>query len=209
MQLSATELADKIGLSKGRISQLVSEGKLAGCYVGDGRQRRFDLDKSVRALKGNLDPAQMLGNGAETKRKLAELARTGREAQETARPAPIRADSPLSAGDNDRYELARAAKAEEDLRAMRLRNGREEGLYVYASEVERQVASILSQEIAEFENVLRDGARLVADKLGVDFKATRKILIDHWREHRAKRSTQLAKDAATAEMLPAEEEHDI
>lgn len=209
MQLSATELADRIGLSKGRISQLVSEGKLAGCYVGDGRQRRFDLDKSVRALKGNLDPAQMLGNGLETKRRLAELARTGTEGQESARTASPRADSPLSAGDNDRYELARAAKAEEDLRAMRLRNGREEGLYVYASEVERQVASVLSQEIAEFENVLRDGARLVADKLGIDFKAARKILIDHWREHRAKRSTQLAKDAGAAEMLPSEEENDI
>lgn len=209
MHLSATELADKIGLSKGRISQLVSEGKLAGCYVGDGRQRRFDLEKSVRALKGSLDPAQMLGNGSETKRRLAELARTGAETQETPRAASPRADSPLSSGDNDRYELARAAKAEEDLRAMRLRNGREEGLYVYAAEVERQVASVLSQEIAEFENVLRDGARAVADKLGVDFKAARKILIDHWREHRAKRSTQLAGDAEAAEMLPTEEENDI
>lgn len=209
MQLSATELADRIGLSKGRISQLVSEGKLAGCYVGDGRQRRFDLDKAVQALKGNLDPAQMLGNGAETKRKLAELARTGGEEAERPRSPSARSDGPLLAGDNDRYELARAAKAEEDLRAMRLRNGREEGLYVYAAEVERQVASVLAQEIAEFENVLRDGARAVADKLGVDFKSARKILIDQWREHRAKRSAKLSDDAKAAEMLPSEIEHEI
>ncbi len=209
MQLTASELADKIGLSKGRITQLVTSGKLAGCFVGEGRNRRFDLDKSVRALKGGLDRAQMLGNGAETKRRLGELSSPAAEGEEAPRSTAPRSDSPLLAGDSDRYELARAAKAEEDLRAMRLRNGREEGLYVYASEVERQVASMLSQEIAEFENVLRDGARAVADQLGVDFKAARKILIDHWRQHRAKRSTQLAQDANGAELLPTEQENDI
>ena len=209
MQLTASELADKIGLSKGRITQLVTSGKLAGCFVGEGRGRRFDLDKSVRALKGGLDRAQMLGNGAETKRRLGELSQGASDFDDRPRASAPRSDSPLKADDSDRYELARAAKAEEDLRAMRLRNGREEGLYVYASEVERQVASMLAQEIAEFETVLRDGARAVADKLGVDFKAARKIMIDQWREHRAKRSTQLAVEADAADLLPVEEENDI
>lgn len=207
--LSGVDLAKALGVSRQRVGQLVAEGKLAGCYVGEGRQRRFDLDKSVRALKSGLDPAQMLGNGSETKRRLAELSKTAPESDDRARPPSQRSDSPLSATDNDRYELARAAKAEEDLRAMRLRNGREEGLYVYAAEVERQVGSLLAQEIAEFETVLKDGARAIADKLGVDFKAARKILTDHWREHRAKRSAQLADQAASAEMTPAEIENEI
>ena len=63
--LRASELADRLSLSRGRISQLVSEGKFEGCYEGKGRNRRFDLAKCVTCLERGLDFGQVHGNGAE------------------------------------------------------------------------------------------------------------------------------------------------
>lgn len=211
MHLNATQLAERLGVTKGRVSQYVSAGQLNGCYEGDGRDRRFDLDKCLAALRRGLDPAQMLGNGAQTRRTIAGLQHEGGEDRS---PAPAvdrssRRDGRLPDGDADRYELARAAKAEEDLRAMRLRNGRDEGLYVLASEVERATVKMLSQELSEMESVLREGARGVADKLGVDFRTVRQILTDVWREHRAKRSAALGASAASSDMTAAEQDADI
>ncbi|PKP67930.1 MAG: hypothetical protein CVT83_07585, partial [Alphaproteobacteria bacterium HGW-Alphaproteobacteria-5] len=159
-----------MGLSRARISQYVSEGKLDGCYSGEGRARRFDPGAVAKALGRRLDVAQMLGNGAETKRALATLQERG---QDTPAPAPKSRQidgGELVEKDPDRYELARTQKTEEEARKLRRLNAEAEGTFLLASEVERQIARQMAQEIAEFETVLRDGARRVADKLGVDFK---------------------------------------
>ena len=100
--------------------------------------------------------------------------------------------------------FAQAAKAEEDLRAMRLRNGREEGLYVLATEVSREVSQAIGQEVREVETYLRDVARTLADKLSVDFKTARQILMDGWREHRKGRSDAMTVDADLAQLSDAE-----
>ena len=70
--MNTTQLANELGISKGRVSQWVSEGKLDGCYTGDGRARRFDVEKVRAALQHRLDPGQLLGNGADTRRRLRE-----------------------------------------------------------------------------------------------------------------------------------------
>lgn len=206
--LTATQLAETLGVSRGRVSQYVAAGTLDGCFDGDGRARRFDLALCARALSKNLDRGQMLGNGGSTKRVLATLAQDGRANVEAA-PKRSTPRSVLPPEDPDRYDMARAAKAEEDLRAMRLRNGREEGLYVLASEVQRNVSMLLAQEIAEMETVLRDGARAIADKMGVDFKATRQVLIAIWREHRAGRAQVLDTASANAELSEVEKSGNI
>lgn len=200
--LRASELADKLQVSRGRISQLVAGGKLDGCFEGEGAGRRFDLAKSAEALGKRLDPGQMLGNGAGTRRVLKDIA-----SQATDQPASPRKSSesaPLTPTDPDRYDLARTAKAEEDLRAMRLRNGREEGLYVLASEVERQVARLLGQEMRETESFLKEAARKLADTMQVDFKAAKKVLMDSWRAHRQGRATVLEESATVVSQSDAE-----
>ena len=190
--LRASELADRLQVSRGRISQLVAGGKLDGCFEGDGAQRRFDLVKAAAALGRRLDPGQMLGNGSTTRQALREIAAASDPEQDTKPAKAARKSDVLPLADSDRYELARTAKAEEDLRTARLRNGREEGLYVLASEVERQVAQVMGQEIRETEAFLKDAARLLADQMQVDFKVARKILMDSWRAHRQARAAGLA-----------------
>lgn len=205
--LRATDLARELNVSKGRISQLVAAGKLDGCFDGDGMQRRFDLAKCVTALGRRLDPGQMLGNGAQTRKILSRLAAEGDAGGETTGQTavqPKRKPDVLPATDTDRYELARAAKAEEDLRAMRLRNGRDEGLYVLASEVERQIGRLLGQELGEVDAFLKEAARKVADQMQVDFKVTKKVLMDAWRAHRQDRTGHLVAAGEAADLAETE-----
>ena len=195
--MNSTQLAQELGISKGRVSQYVAQGKLDGCFSGEGRARRFDLEKVRAALQHRLDPGQMLGNGAETKRRLQE-----------AEPAAPR-EGELRRGDPDRYELARIQKVEEEARKLRRQNLEAEGTLVLADRAAQATARALAQEVAEFEGVMRRAARAIADQLGVDFKEARKILIDTWREHRRARAEVLAQQAASAGLDPEEREADF
>lgn len=210
MLVTSSQLAQQLGVTKARVSQMVAQGKLDGCYSGDGRARRFDLAVVASTLGRRLDPGQMMGNGAGTKRALAEL-RDGIEAPKAAPATPTRPmrDGPIETTDPDRYELARIQKAEEEARRLRRQNAEAEGMYVLASEVERQVGRVVAQEIAQFEQVLRQGARAVADRMGVDFKTARQILIDTWRAHRSERAGVLIEAAKAEDLTEVEKAEDI
>ncbi|MCP3972089.1 MAG: hypothetical protein GY717_17550, partial [Rhodobacteraceae bacterium] len=64
--LTRAALAKELGLTPGRNSQLLTAGTLEGCYQGEGRHRRYDLEKVRAAYLNRTDPGQMLGNGAAT-----------------------------------------------------------------------------------------------------------------------------------------------
>jgi hypothetical protein len=206
--IRASELADRLNLSRARISQYLSEGKLDGCFHGEGRDRRFDPDKVAQALQIRLDQGQMLGNGAATKEALRRIARPA-DTPDPDDPPPRRPDGVLSRNDPDRYELARAQKVEEEARLLRRRNQEAEGTMVLAAEAARQTTRLLAQEVAEFESVLRDGARRIADQLGVDFKTARALLTEVWRAHRQARSDQLVQQAETAGLTGTEQAEDF
>ncbi|GGG77638.1 hypothetical protein GCM10011415_28190 [Salipiger pallidus] len=197
--MNTTELAKELGLSKGRISQYVSQGKLDGCYTGDGRARRFNVEKVRAALDHRLDPGQMLGNGAGTKDRIRD-----------PKPAAVPPrEGQLAQRDPDRYELARIQKVEEEARRLRRQNQLEEGSMVLADNAAREAARALSKELAQIEDLLKRGARSLADELGVDFKLARKILLDLWREHRARRAEALQEEADTADLSDADREADF
>ncbi|MBW4984125.1 hypothetical protein KZZ07_16400 [Mameliella sp. CS4] len=206
--LTATQLATKLDLSKGRISQLVTEGKLDGCYKGDGRSRRFDLAACANALNRKLDPGQLMGNGARTRQALREIEETDSPV-EAPQDMPERDSAPLRTTDQARYEMARTLKAEEEARKLRRLNAQDDGTLVLAEQAGREARRALAAELAQFENVLRNAARAVADKMGVDFKTARQIMIDVWREHRSARAQQLDQEAEAAEMAPEEQDADF
>lgn len=205
--LNATQLAVRLGVSKARVSQYVSKGTLAGCYEGEGRSRLFDEAKCLQALRGGLDAGQMMGNGAQTKRTIVEL--QSQPSADDRRPQARGGATSLTATDPDRYELARIQKAEEEARRLRRQNAQEEGQFVLASEVERNVAKAMASEVAQFETVMRDAARAVADSLGVDFREVRKILMDQWRAHRARRTGEIMAEVEGSEMTEVEQKEDI
>lgn len=208
--LNAKDLADRLGLSKARVSQYVAQGKLAGCYTGEGRARRFDLAKVAEALGQRLDLGQMLGNGSETRRAIkaaaADPSAVSIEPIKVAAPAPRPIAEPREL---DRYEEAKIMSAEQDARRKMRDNERDEGRWVLAEEVQRQTATLMGAEVAKFESMLREGARAVADRFGIDYRETRQILMQQWRSHRGDAAAQLGAQAEAAEMSEAEKEADV
>lgn len=210
--LTSSQLAKQLGKSPGRISQMVAAGQLDGCYQGDGRARRFDPQKVAAALGQRLDPGQLMGNGAGTASALAQMKAASPEAnielplaQAQSKPRGER----LPDDDQDGYTLARTEKAIAEARKLKRQNAEAEGQYVLASEAQLEIKRLIGQEVAEFEQLLRVAARAVADELNVDFKATRKILLDKWRDHRDRRSRQLTEEATAPELSETEKAEDI
>ncbi len=204
--VTMTDLANHLGVSKGRISQLVSEGRLAGCFTGDGRARRFNLDLVAEALNKKLDPGQMLGNGRQTKRRIKEI-QGGDDAG--SKVTPPRDATPLDRQDPDHYQMIRSQEVAEKVRRLRRENEAADGTLVLASAVGREASRQIAQEIAEFESVMREAARQVADQFGVDYRGVRKVLVDAWRDHRGARARKLSQDAADADLSQDEKDADF
>ena len=202
--LRASELADRLSLSRGRISQLVSEGKFDGCYEGEGRNRRFDLAKCVTCLERGLDFGQMHGNGAEAAAARQEVLRD----LEAAGAAPSGAVQ-LPDNDSDAMRLVKLEKEKESLRKLRRENLAFEQAYALRSEVETQVRRVLQKEIVEVDTMLRLAAQRIADDLAVDMKTVRSILLQTWRRQREERARVLEAAAEEATFTDAEREMDI
>jgi predicted transcriptional regulator len=199
-QLSTTDLASELGVSKGRVSQWLAEGKLRGTYTGAGRARRYDLDAVRIALNKTLDTAQALGNGRAT------LAAIG-----VVQDAPSSDDDPAPE-DGDlkrRYDLARTMRLEEQARAARRENDERSRTLVLASEVEAQVLAQIGREIAQIEAYIRSASRSLADAYSLDAKAVQAVLLTAWREYRGQRATEAAVRADNAKLTDIERSADF
>lgn len=205
--LASHELAEVLRVSRSRVGQYVREGKLAGCFVGAGRARRFDLEKVGVALGRKLHPGQMLGNGAGTKQALLQMDRAAPNAQDRTEVQPV-ADE-VADTDTAKYTAARTQKAEEEVRKLRRANAEAEGKYVLASAVAGVTAKLMAQEIGEVESLLRRSAQRVADAFGLDVKPVRKILLAIWREHRGARAAMLKCESDASELTAEELSEDI
>jgi transcriptional regulator with XRE-family HTH domain len=205
--LSSSELAEALGVSAGRVSQYVSAGKLEGCFQGDGRARRFDLALVAQALGRKLDQGQMMGNGAATRKALKAI--VADPASPLVVPRHPAGATALPQNDPDLYEQARTSLVQEKARQAKRDNLVAEGRFVLAAEVERQVAKAVGFEVRQFEQVLREGARAVADDLGADVRVVRKILTDAWRAHRQQRAGVLEAEAEAVTMTDTEQAEDV
>lgn len=66
--VSKGEFAHIIGVSPGRVSQYLTEGKItSGALVGTGRNARINVEQAKADLRLTLDVSQRLGNGIETR----------------------------------------------------------------------------------------------------------------------------------------------
>lgn len=201
--LNTTELAARLGVSKGRVSQWVTEGKLRGAFTGDGRNRRFDLDKVNIALGRTLDVAQGLGNGRKTLTAIGAI---------EAPPPADDADDDTTGMDVDvkrQYDIARAMQKTEQARAARYENDQRDGTLVLASEVQAQVLAQIGQELAQIDSFIRQASATLAEALGAQRQQVRAILLAEWRRHRGERAAAAAMRADAAKASPAERAADF
>ena len=124
-----------------------------------------------------------------------------------SRSAPSKAAlsaATVAAGRGSRLDAAGALATE-----ARCLSGEEAVAAGLADEVARQVRRQIAREIAEVESFLRDAARRIADRHGLDFRTIRAELRDQWRSHRGTRAGAAATMAEAAGPSDAELDEDI
>jgi hypothetical protein len=176
------EFARLVNLSPGRVSQMISEGKLTDCLVGEGRDARIDAGKAIEKLKLRRDPGQALGNGAK-----ATL----------AAPAAVPSAQPTESDDIS-LKLQRAKLQEAEFRNRKLREEERarEGYYVRAEDVQAETAKLATRLLQLFEGGLTDVATEISSAFKVPQRDVLHLLKKRFRDVRTNVSAELAAEAA-------------
>lgn len=169
--LSKSEFAGRVGLSRARVSQLLTEGKISGdALEGEGRSARIVVERALQQLKINLDVGQHAGlNG---------------KAQLGKGLASPRAATP----DDDETSQIRAEKLRQaQLITIRMQRDEQEasGRYVLAEEFQTHVAGAVTRVVQMLEASLPALAeRIAAACPGVDTRTATHELRLAFRETR-------------------------
>jgi hypothetical protein len=180
--LSKSEFAGRVGLSRARVSQLLTEGKISGdALEGEGRSARIVVDRALQQLKINLDVAQHAGMNGK--------AQLGKGA-----PA-LRAAAP----DDDETSQIRAEKLRQaQLTTIRMQRDEQEASrrYVLAEELEVRVSGAASRLLQMVEASLPAlAARLSAACPGVDTRTATHELRLAFREVRERIAGEVEAEA--------------
>lgn len=169
--VSKGEFAKLVGMSPGRVSQLIADGRLADCLVGEGFKAKIDADKAREKLKIRLDAAQRLGNGAATQ---------------------------LGPADDLDLKLKQAKLEEAETRNRRLREEEmaRRGLYVLAEDAKVEGARLASVMLQLFEGGMTDIANAVAAEFKLPARDVQHLIKGRFRDLRTAVSSRLATDAA-------------
>lgn len=180
------EFAKLVNLSPGRVSQMISEGKLKDCLVGEGREARIDAGKAIEKLKLRRDPGQALGNGAKA----------------TLAPPAAAPSAPPTESDDISLKLQRAKLQEAEFRNRKLREEERarEGYYVRAEDVQAETAKLATRLLQLFEGGLTDVATEISSAFKVPQRDVLHLLKKRFRDVRTNVSAELAAEAAA---LPA------
>ncbi len=203
MGITTTQLAAKMNLSKGRISQLVKQGVFDGCFTGEGRARRFNLAQCLVAYGDKTDVRQGSGNAEKTHAAVEQI-QSGLDFEGSGGAGLQGGQKPQKDNVSQRLNLARARK--EEMQAARLeREERVElGAWVRADEAASAARRQMAKEIAIFEGVVKDMARFVADKNALNFKVVRADMMKILRDARTRRAGELEDTAVVEEVQKKE-----
>jgi hypothetical protein len=179
------EFARMVNLSPGRVSQLIKDGRIADCLVGEGREARVDAEKAIEKLKLRRDLGQALGNGAKT---------------QLVMPAPTTA-APMAISESDEIslKLQRAKLEEAEFRNRKLREEQRAraGTYVLAEDVKAETARLASRMLQLFESGMMDVATEIASTFKLPQRDVLHMLKTKIRHVRANVSAELASEAET------------
>ena len=187
--LSKSAFAREIGVSPGRITQMISEGKIgADALEGQGVHAQIRVDVARRQIGDRTDLGQRFGNGIDTRLEAAI--------------APA----------NDRDETAEAIKTEK-LLGLQLANRRlreealaRQGLYTRTDQVAGAMNKLAANLIGVFEGSLSDLAQAVAARFQLPARDVLHVLRGELREIRAKAA---ATARGHADDLPRLVDHEI
>lgn len=188
MEMAKGEFAAHMGVTPGRVSQWIAEGKIGrDALVGEGRSARIIVEVAEAQVSARRDPGQAMGNGL------------GTRVTQTA-PAAGLLDGELKP--NDTAKLIQVERLEQERR----RNRREQveevvrnGGLVPADEMRRQMGQIAQRQAAEYQGMLADYADAAAEMSGLP---ARDFLHRFRQVNAQKRGEAAARVRGEAEALP-------
>lgn len=187
------EFAALVGVSPGRVSQYISEGKISGdALVGSGHKARINVAVAQAQLRGRLDPSQRFGlNGLATSLNAAPSASA--PAAPSALSPPVDSIDEKIRAERLRQEVMKSRRMAEDEQA---RSGR----YMLTEDAEAQMVKIAGSMMSAFEGAIPDFAGAIASEFGLVQREVVHVLKTSFRAFR-ERASQEAQEIAQA--LPA------
>jgi hypothetical protein len=171
------QLATIAGVSAGRVSQWIAEGKIHGdALIGEGRAAQINLDIAQQQLGLTLDFDQ-------------------RQAQALAKPA---APSATVTPEQQRIAAVKADMAEIELRKLQREERAAAGIYVLATKARQAWGRELTELMTAIEQWLPEVALQMAEAHGIDHKAATTLLRQSFRAFRTKRAAA-ARESAFAQ----------
>lgn len=182
---SKLEFALMIGVSPGRVSQYISEGKIGPeDLVGTGQRARIKVDQAKEKLKLRLDPGQRNGNGIETNLATSRSSSTANEIDQL----------------DERIKRAKAETAEAINRRAAEDEKARRGIYVLAEHASAEGSKLAANIVQQFEAALIDLAAEIAATHKLPQRDLMHLAQKRGREARVKISANLMNEAAD---LPA------
>lgn len=170
------EFAQMSGVSAGRVSQWISEGKISDdALVGQGRMAKIRVSAAREQLKLTRDVGQSLGNGIRT--RLGDT------------PSQIDTIS-------DQIAAAKLEQARITTRRMREEDRANAGRYVLAQDVRRATSQAVGAVLDILEGSLGEVANEIAARFEVPQRDVVHLLNQQFRKARARAQAQLASRAS-------------
>lgn len=193
--LSKGEFARLIGVTPGRVSQYIGDGKIAGdALVGEGREQRIHLERAKEQLRKRLDISQRLGNGINT--RLAANVALQSPQPPAATPAPP--STPLSPSDaiEEQIKRGRLETLQRQNRKLAEDEAARAGRYVDAENSKQQLGRVAGQMMTLFEGSLAEIATAFAAHFKLPQRDVAHLLRSEFRKVRALNSATLLRAAS-------------
>lgn len=185
MEMSKGDFAAHIGVTPGRVSQMITSGMIgADALVGAGRYARIKVEMAVAQIRGRRDVGQALGNGLGTR-----LSDTPTQ----------QADAKLLPRDPDTTELIALERLASERRRNRLAEIEEAermGRLVPAEDMQREVGKVAQRLVNTFTGMVPDIANAIAAEYSLPARDLVHLIRRVMNEKRADAAQELGATAA-------------
>jgi DNA-binding transcriptional regulator YdaS (Cro superfamily) len=195
--VSKSRFAEIIGVSPGRVSQYISEGKISrSALVGEGQRAKINVEVAKADLRRTLDIAQRLGNGISTRIDAAvrpdeAAAKPAGEAGASAAPLP---EPPR--GIDQELKLEKLQQIRRANRNAAIADAQSRGELITTVDAKAEMTKVAQAMMQEFEGEITDFATAIAARFSLPQRDVIHLLRQRHREFRAERSSALERAAA-------------
>lgn len=190
--VSKSRFAEIIGVSPGRVSQYISEGKISRtALVGEGQRAKIDVEAAKTDLRRTLDISQRLGNGISTRIDADAATWPASEAMAPSAPPP---EPPR--GIDQELKLEKLQQIRRANRNAAIADAQSRGELITTIDAKAEMTKVAMAMMQEFEGEITDFATAIAARFSLPQRDVIHLLRQRHREYRASRSTAIEQSAA-------------